>query len=242
MIKLGEGISAVVYSDGKYAYKKYHKHYNIDNMRFEVYVQNEIYEHTHLNVAKYEIVDDQIKMTLFEGKNLADRITQDNYIQGFKDFIDLQLKVFEYTNLKLADAYETFSYQIKETNMDEKLKQQALDSINKIEKTYHLCHFDYHPENIMYHNDTPYIIDWTNAKMGNPVMDIASTYVIFRLYAEQFADIYLDAMLEKGFKLSKIQEAIPVMAFIRLRETNDEKLKQSLTDFVNGKDKIYHKM
>lgn len=239
MIKIGEGISATVYSDGKYAYKKYRSGYSIDNMKFEVYVQNEIYEHTDLNVAKYEIIDDYIKMTLFEGMNLADRIVKENYVQGFQDFINLQCETFKYTNLNLADAYQTFSAQIKETLLDDQLKQNALGAINKINKTFHLCHFDYHPENIMYHNNTPYIIDWTNAKLGNPVMDIASTYVIFRLFAKDYADMYLYAMLEKGFNLKEIKDAIPVMAFIRLRENKDPKVEQPLKDFVNGVDIIF---
>ena len=239
MIKLGEGISATVYSDGKYAYKKYRPNYSVENMKFEVYVQNQIYEHTNLNVAKYEIVDEQIKLTLINGMHLAERLIKENYVQGLQDFIDLQCMIFKYTDLALADAYETFAAQIKETKIDEALKNKALKSIDKIEKTHHLCHFDYHPENIMYHDDVPYIIDWTNAKMGNPVMDIASTFIIFRLYANDYADLYLNAMLSKGFDLEKIKDALPVMAFIRLRENKDQNLDQPLKNFINGTDLIY---
>ena len=87
MKKLGEGISAQVYTDGVYAYKIYHKGYSLDNMKFETQVQNEIYNHTDLNVAKYEIINDQIRMTLFEGKTLAERIIKENYLEGFNEFI-----------------------------------------------------------------------------------------------------------------------------------------------------------
>ncbi len=240
MIKIGEGISATVYSDGKYAYKKYRPNYSVDNMRFEVYIQNEIYEHTDLRVAKYEIIDDMIRMTLFEGLNLADRIMKENDIQGLQDFIDLQLETFKYKDLNLADAFETFVTQIKETKLDDALKEKALASIDKIEKKYHLCHFDYHPENIMYHDNEPYIIDWTNAKLGNPVMDIASTYIIFRVFAEAYADLYLNTMIEKGFDKSKIVDAIPVMAFIRLRENEDPNHDFLLKAFVMGTDNIFH--
>lgn len=241
MDKLGEGISAIVYTDGQFAYKKYKEGYSIDNMRFEVAVQNEIYHHTKLHVAEYKIVDDMIQMTLLKGKNLADRIINDNYQQGFLDFINLQVEYVLYKNLNLADSYETFAYQIKTSKLDETLKKHALQSIDDIEKTYHLCHFDFHPENIMYHEDIPYIIDWTNAKLGNPVMDIASTYIIFRLYADDFSKPYLDAMISKGFALDKIIKAIPVMAFIRLRETKEEHLVNQLRLFVLGLDDIFTK-
>ncbi|MDC7242891.1 MAG: hypothetical protein PQJ44_02800, partial [Sphaerochaetaceae bacterium] len=90
MRKLGEGFSAVVYTDGQYAYKKYKEHYDIRNMEFETRVQNEVYEKTDLDVAQYKIVDNRIRMTLFTGKNLADLLLQDKYLDGFQDFIDLQ--------------------------------------------------------------------------------------------------------------------------------------------------------
>ena len=93
----------------------------------------------------------------------------------------------------------------------------------------------------MYHEGIPYIIDWTNAKLGNPVMDIASTYIIFRLYADDFSKPYLDAMISKGFALDKIIKAIPVMAFIRLRETKEEHLVNQLRSFVLGLDDIFTK-
>jgi thiamine kinase-like enzyme len=242
MKKLGEGISAQVYTDGVYAYKIYHKGYSIHNMKFETQVQNEIYRHTDLNVAKYEIINDQIRMTLFEGKTLAERIIKENYLEGFNDFIELQMQFFKYEHLNLADSFQTFSTQIKQTDTDDDLKQRALDSLNRIKKVYVLCHFDYHPENVMYHKNVPYVIDWTNAKLGNPVMDIASTYIIFRLYAEKFADMYLNTMISKGFELNEIKAAIPVMAFIRFRETKEENLCKLLKDFINGDDKtINHK-
>jgi len=240
MKKIGEGISAQVYSDGVYAYKKYHKGYSLDNMVYETRIQNEIYHHTHLNVAKYDIVDDQIRMTLFEGKSLAERIIKEHYTEGLKQFIDLQLQFFEYDNLNLADSYQTFSAQIKESKINGNLKEKALNSISKIEKVYRLCHFDYHPENLMYHHNVPYVIDWTNAKLGNPVMDIASTYIIFRLYADEYAHIYLNAMIENGYKISKIKDALPVMAFIRYRETQDLALRTLLEKFITGTDLIFN--
>lgn len=229
---IGEGISAEVYTNGVYAYKKYKKGYSLENMRFEVAVQNEISTHTNLPVAEYHVIDGMIQMTLFEGKNLAERINQDQYTAGFQEFIDLQCEIFQYESLRLANSYETFSEQIINSPLDENLKAKALKSIDLIDKTYHLCHFDYHPENIMYHDNQPYIIDWTNAKLGNPVMDIASTYIIFQLFAAEFANPYLEEMIKKGYSYHEIMDAIPVMAFIRLRETKEEGLVQKLRKLI----------
>lgn len=67
MKKIGEGKTAEVFTDGLYAYKKYHKDYDIRNIDYEVRVQNEIYDNTNLNVCKYEIENQMIKMTLING-------------------------------------------------------------------------------------------------------------------------------------------------------------------------------
>lgn len=240
MIKIGEGKTATVYSDGTYAYKKYHDHYDKNNIHYEVNVQNEIHNKTNLPVASYEIVDDYIKMTLLDGTLFAKRIQVEKYEHWLEDFTDLQCQTYQYENLELGDACDIYTSQIKASTLDEQLKSNALSSIDKIHRTKHLCHFDFHPLNIIYQNNQYYILDWTNSKLGNPVMDIASTYIIFREYLSRQSNKYLNMMIKKtGFKKSDILDAIPVMAFIKLRENDIPEHEQLLIDLVNGTDKIY---
>lgn len=239
MIKIGEGKTGAVYSDGQYAYKKYHDNYDMNNIHYEVNVQNEIYENTDLNVAKYEIEDHTIKMTLFEGVTLADRILVKKYENWMEDFVELQSKTYSYRNLKLLDVFPIFSHQIRKTKLSESLKEKALSSLESIQKMDILCHFDFHPLNIIYGNNTYYIIDWTNAKLGNPAMDIASTYIIFRQYLESEAAHYLEKIAEKtNIAKNEIQKAIPIMAFIKLRENEESDQEELLTNLVLGKDLI----
>lgn len=234
MKKIGEGMTAIILSDGRYAYKSYKEGYDTKNMLYEIKIQNEIYQSTDLNVAQYELENDMIKMTLLDGENLADRLVRNSDIKPYTDFIDLQIETFKYQDLALPNAYEVFRYQINQSNARQTLKDQAIASLDHIDKTLHLCHFDYHPENIIYHQDKPYIIDWNNAKLGNPVMDIASTYIIFLVYAKDYAQMYLEAMIEKGFVKSEILNAIPLMAYIRYIDTvvEDEKDKKVLEELI----------
>lgn len=234
MKKIGEGMTALILSDGKYAYKSYKEGYDTKNMLYEIKIQNEIYQSTHLNVAKYELENNMIKMTLLEGENLADKLVKNSDTKAYTDFIDLQIETFKYQNLALPNAYEVFRYQIDHLDAPKRLKDKAIASLNRIDKTLHLCHFDYHPENIIYHQNIPYIIDWNNAKLGNPVMDIASTYIIFLVYAKDYAQMYLEAMVEKGFVKSEILNAIPLMAFIRYIDVvvENEKDKKVLEELI----------
>jgi len=242
MKKIGEGQTAQVFSDGEFAYKHYHESYDSRNIHYEVRVQNEIFNNTNLHVAKYEIEDHTIKMTLFEGVIFADRIREEKYKNWLSDFVDLQSEIYMYENLNLLDSFEIFTEQIKKSKLDKNLKIKALESIETIEKKQTLCHFDFHPLNIIYRNNQYYIIDWTNAKMGNPVMDVASTYIIFRQYLKRQANKYLKMMIKKNnFKMSEILQAIPVMAFIKLRENQEEAHEKLLVDLILGNDIIFHR-
>jgi aminoglycoside phosphotransferase (APT) family kinase protein len=41
-----------------------------------------------------------------------------------------------------------------------------------------LIHLDFHPENILMSPHGPIVIDWTNARRGDPALDVAMTWVI----------------------------------------------------------------
>jgi hypothetical protein len=46
-----------------------------------------------------------------------------------------------------------------------------------------LVHFDLHPENVLLGPDGPVVIDWTNARGGDPDADVALTWLIFETSA-----------------------------------------------------------
>lgn len=46
-----------------------------------------------------------------------------------------------------------------------------------------LVHFDLHPENVMLGPDGPVVIDWTNARGGDPDADVALTWLILETSA-----------------------------------------------------------
>lgn len=240
MKKIGEGKTATVYSDGEYAYKKYHDHYDSKNIHYEVNVQNEIYNKTNLNVAKYEIIENYIKMTLFDGVTLADRILIEQYPNWLEDFVNLQSKTYEYTDLALLESYPIYEKQILESNLNDNLKKNAIESLSNIDRLTTLCHFDFHPLNIIYEKNEYFIIDWTNAKRGHPAMDIASTYIIYREYFPAPADEYLNKILEKtGIKKKDVLLALPVMSFIKLRENEELEQESLLISFIDKTDRIF---
>lgn len=61
------------------------------------------------------------------------------------------------------------------TNEEKEKIKQHLDSLPDGNK---ICHFDFHPGNIMFKGDTPMVIDWMNACMGTRGADMARTCLL----------------------------------------------------------------
>lgn len=61
------------------------------------------------------------------------------------------------------------------------LKIQILKILEQLPDGNVLCHFDFHPDNIMMSPRGPVIIDWMNSMKGNPVADLARTIILMRM-------------------------------------------------------------
>ncbi len=60
-------------------------------------------------------------------------------------------------------------------------KDVLFNKMKKLPEGEHLCHLDYHPENIVVSLDGPLVIDWANAAKGNYLADVAMTSVLLEI-------------------------------------------------------------
>ena len=65
--------------------------------------------------------------------------------------------------------------------LPEHLARFALDTLNGLPDGGSLCHGDFHPANILMADETPVVIDWTNATRGDPTADYVRTLLTLRL-------------------------------------------------------------
>lgn len=61
------------------------------------------------------------------------------------------------------------------------LRRAALRALTLLPDSDRLCHGDFHPGNILITKAGPLVIDWVDATSGNPLADVARTYVLFNL-------------------------------------------------------------
>jgi aminoglycoside phosphotransferase (APT) family kinase protein len=82
-----------------------------------------------------------------------------------------------------------------------------------------LIHLDFHPDNVLLSPAGPVVIDWTNARRGEPALDVAMTWVIAAtsggLLGRSFAALYL-----RDQDLERVRAALPLAAERRLADPN----------------------
>jgi aminoglycoside phosphotransferase (APT) family kinase protein len=101
----------------------------------------------------------------------------------------------------------------------------------------YICHGDFNPSNVIIAEDgSAYVCDWAHVTRGLPEADAAMTYILFKIYHPEQAELYLDLYSEKAdMPKQKIMYWLPVVAAAELsrgRKDSEEMLK-SFVDAAN---------
>lgn len=83
----------------------------------------------------------------------------------------------------------------------------------------HLLHLDLHPENVIMSPKGPFVIDWTNARRGDPALDVALTWVIVATRGGLLARAFLHSFL-RHFERADLVAALPAAAARRVADPN----------------------
>jgi thiamine kinase-like enzyme len=82
-----------------------------------------------------------------------------------------------------------------------------------------LCHGDFHPINVLGEVSRPVVIDWPDARRGDPAADVCRSYLLLRLHAADIAEPYLDAYCRiSNVTWEKVLNWLPWVAAARLAE------------------------
>ncbi len=227
-VLIGQGRMAKVYHWNGFAYKCFDSNYSKDWITYEMKIQNVIKELNLKTVNYYTSeIPHSIKMDYINGITLADRVVKEKYKNGIEDLLFVQLKIHENRNVDLPKLKPNLINHFNKYDGEQVQKELAIQYIMEIEDKDNLCHLDFHYLNLMYAENEYFIIDWINAKLGNPVFDFARTYVILYQHANRASKKYLTLVKKlKAFSLKELQKAIYVMAVHRLAEDSSDKVKR----------------
>ena len=82
-----------------------------------------------------------------------------------------------------------------------------------------LCHGDFHPANILGPADRAILVDWLDARSGDPAADLCRSFVLIERVAPDLATAYLDTYATaSGLTREAIFRWLPVIAAARLAE------------------------
>lgn len=82
---------------------------------------------------------------------------------------------------ELPSLREELGRGIREVELPEETKEAVLSHLKQLPDGKTICHFDFHPDNILMSSHGPVVIDWANPRRGDPMADVAATSLLFRL-------------------------------------------------------------
>ena len=220
---LKQGHMAKVYIEELSAYKTYDDFYPEEWVDKEIYIHDILREKTSLAVTEMiKVHAHEIKMP-YLGTKTFDKCIYDTYDDSkMTDFVHIQSEIHTYHALELENAHIVFKRWVEMSQLSKEIKQIASLSLSSIEYKNSLCHFDYQPSHVVTYDDKNYIMDWIHAKLANPILDVALTYVLLRLQSYDIAKRYLYKVVDMmDFKREQIFQAVPLLAAIKMIETDD---------------------
>lgn len=137
---------------------------------------------------------------------------------------------------------------VKELNDEEKAK--LFNYLSSLPGGDKLCHFDFHPGNILLRGGQPVIIDWMTGSMGDPLADVARTIILLKFgdvpvrsriiksltvrFKKSLYTQYLKEYLKiSGARAEDIKRWELPVAAARLREWIPEDEKRRLLEYIH---------
>ena len=168
-----------------------------------------------------------LMMEYIEGVSLADLMAQnpekeDEYLDLF---VSLQMEIHTKKAPLLTTLKDKMTRKISQAELNATVRYDLQLKLRELGVTNVICHCDFKPENVIITADgTPYILDWSHTNQGNPNVDAAISYILFKLNDKhEEAEKYLDLYCEKtGVDKKLILKWIPVAAASRSTRCHGE--------------------
>lgn len=235
---LGSGGTSNVYEWGNTKVVKIFKsHVSDDAIKNEMYI-GQILSKFPLDMPKcIGSIDLKGKMALIyeriNGEIMAEPLLKGIYKTELANkFAQMHYDIHREEINELPSQYEFLKNRIIElrSNLGDKSTQSLLSLLDSIPIDNRLCHGDFQPFNIIGKADKYIAIDWNDACSGNPILDVAWSYmtlnspIIKRLLGESISEIFAHFTKDylsyycklTGSKQEHIHRCLPIVASRRL--------------------------
>lgn len=162
--------------------------------------------------GKWAIVSEYIQGKTLEQLILENPEKKSTY---FRTLADLQTSIHRKECPYLYRMKDELNNKISLSELDATTRFDLHNRLEKMAKGISVCHGDFCPSNIILSGDgIYYTVDWTLASCGDPLADVAQTYLMFRLNGtDEDAELYLDMYCsESNTDKEKVYEWLPIIA------------------------------
>ena len=158
-----------------------------------------------------------IRREWVEGKTLAETMAADkkNLLRYLKEFVAIQCEIFSKTSERMGNLAEKLDKQISSSVLPKETRYDLHMRLQSMPRGKALCHGDFNPTNVIITPNGEWrVIDWSHVRLGDPLADVARTYLLFWLSghvaaAEKYMVIACDALKAK---ISDVQKWLPIVA------------------------------
>jgi hypothetical protein len=156
------------------------------------------------------------------GESFAERMLNnpDQVSLYLECMIGLHTRVHAHAAIQFPHLKVRISANIRATALlDDQQQQHLLNGIAHKPDGDRLCHGDFHPMNILGEASQPVIIDWADARRGDPAADVCRSYLLTKLHAPEIAAPYLDGYCRAtGMDREVVLNWLPYVAAAKLAE------------------------
>ena len=141
--------------------------------------------------GRWGVVFDRVTQNSFAEQMLGNMNDVHRYLECM---VQLHIRIHGHQAIQFAGLKVTLAAKIEASlPLAEARKKELLDTILDMPDGDRLCHGDFHPLNILGNTLGPMIIDWLDARRGDPAADVCRSYLLLKLHAAEIAMPYLNA-------------------------------------------------
>lgn len=168
--------------------------------------------------GRWGILSDRVGGTSFAQRMLAQPALVTEHLEAL---IKLQLQLQKATAPFFADAKQRLASHIGHApQLRPERKKALIAALRAMPDGEQLCHFDFHPMNVLGPVNSPVVIDWCDACRGTAAADGCRSYVLLEIHAEAFAARYLEDYCKiSRFSASELLAWRPFLLAAKLIET-----------------------
>ncbi len=182
-----------------------------------------------------------IRREWIEGKTLAETMAGDkkNLMRYLKEFVSIQCEIFAKTSERMGNLSDKLDKQISASPLPKETRYDLHMRLQGLPRGKALCHGDFNPTNVIITPKGDWrVIDWSHVRLGDPLADVARTYLLFWLSgyvsaAEKYMNMICDAL---KVKIQDVQKWLPIVAAAESSKVQSVKNLELLLHWANVAD------